>query len=128
MILLVEFVFGMANCVVIKLQGLRHARNASRFGRDQVKPTCPIRILRRDVIFRMKESSKQPSKLPCPTSQWHYLTTPPQQATKAATKEKTASICQDAYVSQSAPVTSEITSQCSFNISEQPNNSLLSAP
>jgi len=69
MILLVEFVFGMADCVVIKLQGLRHARNAFRFGRDQVKPTCPIRILRRDVIFRMKESSKEPSKLPCPTSQ-----------------------------------------------------------
>jgi len=69
MILLVEFVFGMANCVVIRLQGLRHARNAFRFGRDQVKPSCLFRILQRDVIFHMKESSKQPSKLPCLISQ-----------------------------------------------------------
>jgi hypothetical protein len=69
MILLVEFIFGMANCVVIKLYGLWRARNAFRFGRDQVKPTCPIRILRRGVIFHIKELSKQPSKLPCLTSQ-----------------------------------------------------------
>lgn len=106
MAILVEFVFSIANCV-IKLKGLRHIRNAFRFGKDQVKPTSLFRIVQRDAIFRMRESSKQSNKLP-PLSPNVPFTNPIQQATKAATKEKTASACQDGYISQSAPIYKQI--------------------